>query len=154
MNQKEQQEAAVSYVARFFDEVSALTTNASLYNFFFLRVGATVGTDKKKLEALDEKEKDEAKVLASFIHSDCYKIALRVRRISADLNKPELVAAAKDVQDTYNAFKDAYLPKSEDLLTFVEACHKFMLSGMMSNILLNSQAILSELAEANKRSRP
>lgn len=154
MEQKDQRQAAANYVTQFYAEVTALTQNASLYNFYLLRIGSNGSKESSnKGLPLEEKDQEEVKNLLSYIHTDIYKIALRVKMIAADLKKEELKVCVEKIKEAHEKIKASYMVKNDDLAEFVESCHSFLVLGTMNDILLNSQEIINQLLEAGRSTR-
>lgn len=147
---QENKGAAATYILQLYEELHVLTHNSSLYNFSVIRVGATVGTSEKELsKSLSEEDMTLMKNLTQSIHTDAYKVALRIRMMKAEGVK-DLETLKKKVDDCYKEIKEAYLPPADKLTSFVESAHTFMLSTIMEDLLVSSNSIVRSLASSSR----
>lgn len=134
----EERIAAINYVVTFYKDLQQLLHFYSLYINSCAENKAQIETGK-----LGEEEKALLKTILSNIRYHSTKCKLFVTSMGEEAKLG--AESKKAIDEAYKNISTEFIPKTEDLETYVTELNKFFVSQVAKNILLNNAELLDKI---------
>jgi len=146
MAQDEKKVAGAQYIYTFYNEVESLVAQEAAYINLLLEFKEKYWQGGRGEGDLNKVPEEEKKVLVATVQQVRY-FCLKVHKKYEAIKDILRLDKSKEINESYNAIKDTFIIKREDLEKFTAALNKVLVQDIIGSLMETSQEFLKDVLQ-------